>query len=157
MNCILLLLIVFSNAQIYSNVGVLGYVNPVNLCRGELCRLRVKDVIKQSRKFKVKLEKLDKIERRLNKESTHDIYDMDSLTNRRDQTMMRTKLRIERHTLRKLRITRVRLLSMLRKVLSNLSYDQQQNVIRYVGMEHILHEHDTNTPNLFITSSYGER
>jgi len=76
----IIIIINIVNAQLYTNVGVYSYDNPVDLCKGDICRYRVAVTIKKCRKIKSELEKLNKIERRINKETSKDLDSLESIT-----------------------------------------------------------------------------
>ncbi|ELP90853.1 hypothetical protein EIN_359360 [Entamoeba invadens IP1] len=117
-------------------LGMSPYVSPEDMCSGKLCRMRVKQVMRKCKLYEKKLESLDKIQRKVQKESERDMLDLRSLTNIQDHRVLQHKLQKESHSLRKLRLTRVKLMALMRRVLADLSYEQQARVIRYVGIEH---------------------
>ncbi|EAL48105.1 hypothetical protein EHI8A_067040 [Entamoeba histolytica HM-1:IMSS-B] len=112
------------------------YISPEDMCSGKLCRFRVKQVMRKCKLYEHKLKQLDRIERRLNREAERDMLDLSSLQNTHDHRVLQHKLRKEQKTLRKVRLTRVKLMNLMRRVLSDLSYSQQARVIRYIGLEH---------------------
>ncbi|KAL7721238.1 Uncharacterized protein QTN25_001667 [Entamoeba marina] len=118
------------------NFGMFSYVNPIDFCKGNLCRFRVKHIIKKATMIEKQLHDLDRIERHTRADSEHNLLDLQSLQNRRDHYVISHHVRQQSKLLRRATLTRVKLLRLLRKLLGNLSPAQQARVVRYVGLEH---------------------
>ncbi|EDR25642.1 hypothetical protein EDI_206380 [Entamoeba dispar SAW760] len=136
---LLVLLIAFSNGQMYAMVSTFGgydVVSPIDACRGEQCRKQVKAIMTKAQALENSLKKLDDTERALVRENEHDMADMAVFTSHDETKTLRNKIQVQNENLRKVRKTRVELMRTLYKLVGKLSVPQQGRLIRYLNLEH---------------------
>jgi len=100
-----------------------------------------------------KLHRLDEIERTLNREIENDMKDMSILVGIKDRKLLMCKMRTIRKNLRRITMLKVKLNTQMRKGLDMISFENQQRLIRCLGISRIVRIPVYSTSSSSIHSS----